>query len=512
MRLRDQVSTLFNSRMMKTMKTFSAIALVLFSINVYAIQQFDIRMVLDGIDCDTRQACYMVQLRSSDGQAWNLGGQNYRLFYDASMGSYIAGSAESQLNVSQYSNVLVTNANPGVDASSFGNGILPFDMTLGFLNYQIDLMNLSNGGVDLPANGDWVTTTMLCFTIAQTVLDDPSQCFSVVWARMGLTDSYATAFVEVSQWVSTNSTTDAIANDYDDLGPDDGDASCLTALCDGTMVENENTDETCSDGIDNDLDGLIDCADDSCAGTMVCKDPPNRFDLAFNRASIDCMSGMVCYDINIRSTGDSYTLGNQQYRLFYNSQVAEFVSGVSQLSNSEFGPLTLEGGTPIENTNANGLGSLSYEDDLGFVNFSILLQNPASGSTVTIGSGAFMTTAQLCFTMSDETISNSNVCFEATWARNGVTDGYNSSMVEIQEWSDGSNLTLLADSYEDLTPSSGDEACFNMACGGSESGNDECSDGIDNDNDGMIDCLDTDCSQLDICGNCTAIAPTLGRN
>ena len=133
-------------------------------------RQFDVSFGIDTIDCSSRQICYFTQVRSGDGSAWNLAGQNYRIFYDASMASYIDGSAERILNPDQYSDILLTADFQNVDASGFP-GDLPFKATLGFLNYSVDLMNLTNGGIDLPSGGDFMPTTRLCFEVTQEVID-----------------------------------------------------------------------------------------------------------------------------------------------------------------------------------------------------------------------------------------------------------------------------------------------------------------------------------------------------
>ena len=65
----------------------------------------------------------------------------------------------------------------------------------------------------------------------------------------------------------------AFGNDYDDLNAEDGDAACISPLCpNNNGGSNENTLTTCSDGIDNDMDNLVDCADiEDCGKEKICK-------------------------------------------------------------------------------------------------------------------------------------------------------------------------------------------------------------------------------------------------
>ena len=493
---------------MKTLQYLLLVAFLLSINSLWAIQEFDIRFDFKSISCDGRQVCYDTQIRSADGQAWNLADQNFRIFYDASMASYVSGSAKSLLESSQYSDVLITADIQNVDASGFP-GDLSFQSTLSFLNYSIVLEALSSGGINLPANGDWVSTSELCFDITQELIDNGSECLGLVWGRSGKTDGIATAFVEVTQWLEANSTSEAIPNIYDDLDADDGNNSCISPFCGGP--ENENTPVTCSDGIDNDLDGLIDCDDPGCANVDPCKTDPSTYQIALALESVDCTTGLACYNLNLTSGSQSFTLGSQRYQLFYNTAVGSFVSGTSLLG-SEFQGLSLQASTPIENVNANGVGDLPYEGDLGFINFTIQLSDDGLGSNVLVTETP-TTAAELCFVMTDQAINNSGVCFETTWARIGVTDDYNLSMVEIEEWlGPGASSEVTGTSFGDLNSGSGDDACFNVTCrdNNNESGEVQCQDNLDNDNDGLVDCLDPGCGSSVVCqSQCNAQAPTL---
>ena len=504
------------------MKTLHALIVALCFIGIQEVSaqlidtvSYDIRFALDGVDCENRTVCILTQLRSADGQAWNLAGQNYRLFYDGSKADYITNSGESMLPVTQYSAFPDPERMQDVqaqDASNFGFD-LPFAETLSFLNYSIDLMNLTSGGVNLPASGEWITTSKLCFEVTQDVIDEPSTCLNLVWARTGLTDTYATAFVEVSHWVEANVTTEAEPNEYDDLDATDGSGACLSSFCNGG--DPETTTAACSDGVDNDGDGLIDCADPNCANISPCIADEKTYNLALNLADngVNCVTGQVCYDINLTATGSSFNLGSQNYRLFYNSGDGAFLSAQSLLG-PQFQALSLQNGTPRENVDATGTGTLSYESNLGYIDFALQLGDAGVGSNVVITSTQPTRIAQVCFTMSANVINKGDECFEATWARAGLTQVYETEVVEVDEWVAANNTgPTLAANYGDLSAASGDDACFNLACSDTERGETECSDGIDNDNDGLIDCQDPGCSSTVVCGSsCNAAAPTLGSN
>ncbi len=196
--------------------------------SVLAQGNYDLRLTLGSVDCATNTVCYDVQLRSADGTTWGLAGQNYRLYYDASLASWQSGV--STLPTANYQGFTLIQDIQNVDASAT-MGSLAFEETISFLNYTMDLSTVSTGGITLPADGSWVTTSQLCFLAADSLIYDPTVCLEVVWARDNVTDEYATSFVEVSEWIEPNNTQMAIGQVYDGLDASDGNESCLEGMC-----------------------------------------------------------------------------------------------------------------------------------------------------------------------------------------------------------------------------------------------------------------------------------------
>jgi len=117
-----------------------------------------------------------------------------------------------------------------VDASAT-NSNLAFESTLGFLNYTMDLSDLTAGGINLPTDGSWLTTSQLCFSLEDSLLDNPSTCLEAIWARDTLTAAYATSYVEVSEWIMSDSMKMADGEFYDDLDASDGNDACFDGIC-----------------------------------------------------------------------------------------------------------------------------------------------------------------------------------------------------------------------------------------------------------------------------------------
>ena len=208
---------------MNHIKLFICTILCCLALPSFAQKQYDIRYVMKDMDCDAKTVCYEVQLRSADGSTWGLAGQNYRLYYDASMATYTSGSSNLPGTYDAYNEVQTAEANASI------GGALPFESTLGFLNYAIDLKELGSGGLVL--SSAWTTTSTLCFDIKPAALASGASCFNIIWGREAMTQSYFDAYVEVSQWVSTDNTTRAIGSNYQDMDGTNASAACFATAC-----------------------------------------------------------------------------------------------------------------------------------------------------------------------------------------------------------------------------------------------------------------------------------------
>jgi hypothetical protein len=389
--------------------------------NTQAQNDFDIRFMLDTVDCVQQTACYKVQVRSSNGTAWGLAGQNYRLYYNSALASWQSGTS---LLPNTYQNFDLVQDVQNLNADHI-NGNLSFEADLGFLNYAIDLNNVATGGVTLPADGSWVSTTELCFSLDPSVLNDVGTCFEIVWARDGMTNEYALSFVEISEWVGPNNTTPAVGVVYDDLDPTDGEASCFQTSCIVLVTE---------------------------------------YDIRLDFDSIDCINNLACYNVQIRDPNlTGWSLAGQNYRIYYDASLASWQSGVSLLPTS-YENFTLQ--QDLQNLNAvTPSGNLAFENTLSFLNYSMDLIDPGVGGINLPVDGSWLTTSQLCFDVEPILLNDPGTCLEAIWARTGLTDEYATSFVEISEWV-AINDTEMANGalYDDLESSDGDASCFPTSC------------------------------------------------
>lgn len=276
-------------------------------------QNYDTRFQISNIDCETKQVCYNVQLMPNGAGSFNLAGQNYRIYYNSALASYLTG--ESLLPL-QYSEFTLVQDVQDANADEI-DGPLDFESTLGFLNYAVDLNDVQNGGINLPLN-QWTTTTNLCFTVQDEVINSMDSCLELIWAREGLTDAYATAFVEVSRWVSPNFTTNSNGMIYNDLDAEDGEASCLVMNCQPTSITiaditiNESIGsaeiQVCIEAPTTENVTLNLSTSDSTANAS------NDYTLIFN-AMVTIPLGQTCSSVLIPITNDSISEINEVFKI-----------------------------------------------------------------------------------------------------------------------------------------------------------------------------------------------------
>ena len=195
--------------MKNTKYKYILLLLVLIHQTVIAQNSYDIRLKYESQD-DSETACYIAQLRSAAGQTYHLGGQNYRLYYDADNLAFQAATSQSLLSPIDYS-PLVLHQNLVETGISNVDGF-PNNSNIGFLNFSIDLTNIENGGTYLHAIGNWVNTAEICCDKN----DGSAMGIGLGWARPALSTAAATAFVEVSEWVESCVMVPAIVNEYFD--------------------------------------------------------------------------------------------------------------------------------------------------------------------------------------------------------------------------------------------------------------------------------------------------------
>ncbi|MFK7980562.1 MAG: hypothetical protein AB8G86_11310 [Saprospiraceae bacterium] len=178
--------------------------------SVHAQVKYDIRLVQSSIEVEDAKACFEVQLKSATSESWELAGQNYRLFYDTDKASFLTGKS---LLGDKYQPFNLVQEVQNVDASTV-DGPLNYEADLGFLNYAIDLRDVTSPATIVPSDDTWLSTAEICFSVND--LTDSLTNFEITWARNEHTNNYATSFVEISVKTGANELTSTVGNSFYD--------------------------------------------------------------------------------------------------------------------------------------------------------------------------------------------------------------------------------------------------------------------------------------------------------
>jgi hypothetical protein len=101
----------------------------------------------------------------------------------------------SQLPEAKYSSPAIEQM--FTDGQDVQLGVLPFEDHMGFINMSVQLDDSRQGGVDITT--EWTTVHTATFKII-----DDSRTAQIVWAHEAKTAEFATAFVEVAEWVNAD--------------------------------------------------------------------------------------------------------------------------------------------------------------------------------------------------------------------------------------------------------------------------------------------------------------------
>lgn len=160
-------------------------------------------------DAASRTLHVDIQVKAEDHQI-NLAGQNYRIFYNSASLSLQKDKSKLLLPGDKYSDLKFLDCQEGIKAS--GAGKINFDNNLGFINFSIDLSDNKAGGIILSAQKEWKSVATLRFKVT-----DETAVSSFIWGRDGVSHDYATAFVEMAEWLGPRNISALDIKEYNDL-------------------------------------------------------------------------------------------------------------------------------------------------------------------------------------------------------------------------------------------------------------------------------------------------------
>ncbi len=162
------------------MKNIIIIALLLsYGMNVAAQKKADVR--LNQIADSQKNTCFDIELRAKNGEAIQLAGQNYRIFYNNDVLEFEEQKVNSLLDKKAYSRLEISNYS--------------YD-DIGFLSISVDGRELSDKVIQLNKEGHWSKVMDICFN------KKSNEDFELVWASIEKTAQFATAEIAISEWVN----------------------------------------------------------------------------------------------------------------------------------------------------------------------------------------------------------------------------------------------------------------------------------------------------------------------
>jgi hypothetical protein len=179
------------------MKTIQLILLFVIGIFIFRNQLIgqnepvEIRLLNKSIEEEDMFPCLDVQIKTT-ASVFSLAAQNYRLYYDASNFRFDRIRSQSILPDNVYSPLTIKQDIFNSNATGFGS--LEFDAHLGFVNMTISDSGNLDELVSLSTD-EWVSTAQVCFEN----IENSNPALTLIWAREGFTEGYATAFTEIAQ-------------------------------------------------------------------------------------------------------------------------------------------------------------------------------------------------------------------------------------------------------------------------------------------------------------------------
>jgi lysophospholipase L1-like esterase len=312
-------------------------------------------------------------------------------------------------------------------------------------------------------------------------------------------------FIDTPAEVETNCT-DGLDNDGDGL------IDCLDSDCNGVSGCEFGSEITCDDAIDNDEDGLTDCDDPdcnsapSCIPETVCDDGIDNDGDGFTDCDDpDCIGlagcGSTIFSTGFNSGTDGFTYSDDTFRGTNHPAYAsgdyvasggysggglhvymggiDFVSIVDGLSGGWTRSFTVVGDDVVSITLRYRLFFPSYyePDECGQALVAV------DGNLVGPGSADYL--KEYCGTDSDQDSGWQQVTFDVslTGGTHTITvGGYNSKKTGANEVTDVF--------FDDIVITQQGQVSVQET---------NCTDGLDNDGDGLIDCLDSDCNGVSGC-------------
>ncbi len=290
----------------------------------------------------------------------------------------------------------------------------------------------------------------------------------------------------------------------------DGFVDCADSDCAGVdPCGAENTADRCGDRIDNDNDGAIDCADSDCAGLGACG-PENTEALCSDRIDNDGDTETDCEDSECATflvcmPGQSCTLPIAITTLPYTISGTDFTADFTNNHNFTYsagGCGTASGSEAVFSIDLAANQRIRIDETVSAFDAVIRILDTCTDVTPTCLVSSDSPETNLVFTAPAD--GTYYIVLEAYYATE--PDGYNFTITPLYDNENG----RCGDNFDN--DNDGKIDCADSDCFGDAAfctTETICGDGFDNDADGAIDCVDSDCASAVNCQGANSCSDAL---
>jgi len=164
----------------------------------------------------------------------------------------------------------------------------------------------------------------------------------------------------------------------------------------------------------------------------------SELEVRFDKAQFDETKQELYVNVQLRNTSQAdITLAGQNYRFYYDSEVLalDTEASASALPGKKYSALALN--DHKSGIQADKVNQVTFDDNLGFVNFTIDLDDLRDGG-ISLTTDKWTTVARLKFD-----VKKMEAGYDLVWGREGATDRYATAFVELQEWKSSSSLEKI---------------------------------------------------------------------
>lgn len=199
----------------------------------------------------------------------------------------------------------------------------------------------------------------------------------------------------------------------------------------------------------------------------------NQWNIQFSQSDLDCNGQTACYQIELQSaSGNTWTLGDQNYRLFFDGDLMTVTSVTSLLPNL-YGAANIDQNIKISGQGQEAASPLDdIDDNLGFLDFSIILNDKNNpGAATQIPTNVFIPIAEICIDIDLAALSANNPdCLAFYHSRPSTAGNITSQYIVLSENdTPGTTVATGGANYDDLNSDDGNAACVHFDCASTNS-------------------------------------------